>query len=257
MRKIFRVLKFFQYQWKAKTKYYLHSPFVYQFYLNVIEGKADGKIDLIRNLRKQLRTNYEKIQVTDYGTDISRVRKVVDLEKQVAVSEKYGELLYRLVRYFQPETILELGTSIGLSSAYMAVANERGRVLTIDGSQHLVAFAQKNHSALNIKNVETVADNFETALPVILEQLQTCHFVFFDGNHTEQATLTYFGQCIPYANEESVFVFDDIHWSSEMNNAWNTIKQHPSITLTIDVYQFGICFFRKEKLAKENFVLRY
>ena len=81
--------------------------------------------------------------------------------------------------------------------------------------------------------------------------------VFFDGNHRKDATLRYFNQCLEKANEDSIFIFDDIHWSEEMQDAWKEIKAHPQITLALDVFQFGICFFRKEKLAKEEFLLRY
>lgn len=257
MRKLFRLLKYLEYQWRAKTKYYLHSPFVYQFYLNVIEGKNDESVIHINTLRQKLQTGSAIISVTDFGTGNSIRRKISSLEKDVAVTKKYGELLHRIVKHFQPEVVLELGTSLGVSSAYMALANPKARIISIDGSFEICQYAGENHTMLGVKNIEVLNGNFDALLPDVLKEMKVGSFIFFDGNHTREATLRYFELCLEKANEQSIFVFDDIYWSREMSEAWRIIQQHPTVTLSIDVYQFGICFFRKEKLVKENFVLRY
>ena len=257
MNLLFRFLQYLKYQKKAKSKYYLHSPFVYQFYLQVLEGEAEESLKRIVTLREKLRSNNSFIKVEDFGTGKSSSRKICNLETNVAVKEKYGDLLYRLVKYFQPQSILEIGTSIGISSAYMAVANTKANIVSLEGSESLIEVAKQNHVELGTNNCRFVCGDFDRTLGVALKENSSVDLILFDGNHTKEATLRYFYQCLPFANEYSVFVFDDIYWSREMRQAWDEIKLYQQITLTLDVYQFGICFFRKEKLAKENFMLRY
>ncbi len=254
---LYRLFQFLKYQRKASTKYYLHSPFVYQFYLNVLEGEVEKEVAQINLLRIKLRNDIREIEIEDFGTAKSAKRKITELEKKVAVKEKYGLLLFRIVKYFQPKNILELGTNIGISSSYTALANPSAKIISLEGSKNLIQEAKKNHASLNISNTEFISGNFDDTLLHALQKFSSVDLILFDGNHTNAATLKYFEQCLPYANENSVFIFDDIYYCSEMTEAWEAIKQHPQITLTLDVYQFGICFFRKEKLAKENFVLRY
>ncbi len=256
MSQLFRLKKFIGYHWKAKTKYYLHSPFVYQFYLNVLEGTADENLDSIHLLREKLQTDYSIIEIEDYGTGKSS-SSISVLEADVAVRRKYGVLLYRLVKYFKPQNILELGTSIGISSSYLAAANPKVRIVSLEGSDKLSELARRNHSAINIQNVEVVSGNFDVLLPAVLDKIPVIDFGFFDGNHRKTATLKYFEQCVIKTNENSVFVFDDISRDKEMSEAWEAVKAHQKVTLTLEVFPFGICFFRKGKLAKENFVLRY
>ena len=257
MNEFLRFKYFITYQWRAKTKYYLHSPFVYQFYLNVLEGADDAQLQSIQSLRKKLSNDDSIIEIKDFGTGGSTLKKIAEIERNVAIRHKYGQLLYRLVQYFKIENILELGTSIGLSSAYMALANEQSTLTSLEGAPGLIETAKRNHTALAIKNVTITEGNFDNTLLTFLKTQNALGLVFFDGNHRKDATLRYFNQCLEKANEDSIFIFDDIHWSEEMQDAWKEIKAHPQITLALDVFQFGICFFRKEKLAKEEFLLRY
>jgi predicted O-methyltransferase YrrM len=173
------------------------------------------------------------------------------------LSHKYGRLLYALVKYLKPKNILEIGTSIGISSAYMALGNEQATITTLEGCPSLVKTAQQIHKTLNLHRIKIIEGEFSETLSKALTEMPTVDLVLFDGNHTLPATLYYFETCLPYASENTVFVFDDIYWSSEMCKAWEIIKKNKHITLTIDIYRLGICFFRKEKLVKEDFVLRY
>ena len=254
---LFRFKKYLVYLQKAKTKYYLHSPFVYQFYLNVLEGETDSQLKSILRLRGKLRNNNTLLKAEDFGTGNSLSKTVDDIEKKVAVRHKYGVLLYRLVNYFKPQNILEIGTSIGLSSSYIALANVHSRIVSLEGSKEIAELAKQNHAALQIRNIKLVTGSFNETLPTSLQQFSSVDLVFFDGNHTKEATFNYFQQCLSKSTENSIFIFDDIYWSAEMSEAWEEIKQDARVTLTLDVYQFGICFFRKEKLTKEDFALLY
>jgi len=258
MNLLFRVQNYLKYLFHAKTKYYLHSPFVYQFYLNVLEGESDSALESLSLLRTRLKENSSIINASDFGTGKEFVKTISKIESQISVRHKYGTLLYRLVNYFQPSSIFEIGTSIGLSSSYMALgSNNNAKIITLEGSEDIATLARHNHISLGVNNIQIVTGNFNQTVSPALKNFETVDFVFFDGNHTKQATINYFHQCLSYSNENSIFLFDDIYWNKEMSEAWEEIKQDENVTLTIDVYQFGICFFRNEKLAKENFVLWY
>lgn len=257
MHGLFKLKHFITYQWRAQTKYYLHSPFVYHFYLDVLERGSDENLKAIQALRKELTHNNTDIHLDDLGTGKKERRKISAIATGVEVQPKYGEVLYRMVKKFNPPVIVELGTSIGLSSCYMALGNKASKVVTIEGSERLIEIANNNYAKLGLGNVETVNGNFDDCLEEVLSRLPLVGLVFFDGNHRKEATLGYFNQCLAKADENSVFIFDDIYWSPEMTEAWEEIKRHERIKLTIDIYQFGICFFLPSKLAKEDFVLRY
>ncbi len=254
---LFRIKMFLRYAVRAKTKYYLHSPFVYQFYLNVIENTDNAALENLTLLRRRLRRDASVVKSDDLGTGSRSTKTIAEIESRVAISARYGKLLYNLVYHFKPAVVLELGTSIGISSSYMALGNAATRVVTIEGAPEIAEVAGRNHRQLQLTNVEVVTGDFSHTLPPVLQNCPTLDFVFFDGNHTSAATLSYFEQCLARAHENSIFVFDDIYWNQEMSLAWEQIKLHPQVTLTLDVYRFGICFFRKDKLAKEDFVLWY
>ena len=257
MSSYFRFKKYLSYQWQAKSKYYLHSPFAYQFYLQVLSSASSSSLAPVGRLREQLSNDNRTVCITDFGTGNISSRTISSIERNVAVRKKYGTLLYHVVRYFKSENILEIGTSIGLSSSYLALANPAAKIISLEGAAELIDIARTNHAQLHINNVEILPGNFNDTLSVAIQKLPRLDVVLFDGNHTREATLRYFQECLKHAHEHSVFIFDDIYWSEEMNEAWQEIKANEKITITIDVYQYGICFFVKEKLAKENFVLRY
>ncbi len=271
MKNLAFLIKYIRYQFSAKTAHGIHSPFVFQLYNEVINHKANyyafDRIELLRN--KLLQSN-DEIEVKDLGTGTSGKRKISLIAERAAKNKKYGELLYRLVNRFKPEIILELGTSLGISTAYLASANPNSKVITIEGCPSTAGAAKKCFEALGLKNIESVIGNFDFELKNVLEsgilasaspssggrnQESRIDFVFFDGNHKKEPTLNYFTQCLEYAHNDSVFVFDDIHWSDEMEEAWEEIKKHPKVTVTIDLFFLGIVFFRKEQV-KENFILK-
>jgi predicted O-methyltransferase YrrM len=168
-----------------------------------------------------------------------------------------AQLLFRLVNHFQPATTLELGTSLGLTTAYLAAANSRQQVITFEGCPNTAAVARETFEKLELKNVRLVEGNLDQTLPATLAGLtKPVDFVFFDGNHRYEPTLRYFEQCLAKAHENSVFVLDDIHWSAEMEQAWEAIKAHSAVTVTVDLFYVGLVFFRKTQ-PRQDFWLRY
>ena len=211
-------------------------------------------------MRNALSMSKHQLECIDLGAgshvNKSSKKSVQTILHSAAKSAKYSQLLFRLVNHFQPSTILELGTSLGISSAYMAIANSKSKLITIEGCEEIAAVASQNFTQLELKNIEQVVGNFDEVLPDILNKMEQVDFVFFDGNHRKGPTLNYFRQCLEKANEKSVFIFDDIYWSPEMTEAWEEIKKHEQVTVSLDLFYMGIVFFRKEQV-KEHFIITF
>ncbi len=255
------LLRYLKFLTKAQTKYYLHSPFVYELAENVIYDKRwYYAFDDIEQLRRQLSNSTETISVDDYGAgstlSSNKERKISQIARHVATPPKAGRLLFDLVKYLKAEHILELGTSLGIGTLYLAAANQKAKIWTIEGSPNIAQKAQQHFKQFNYKHIKTQIGTFEKVLPNILSKIPALDVVFLDGNHRKEPTLQYFEQCLPLAHNYSVFIFDDIHWSKEMEEAWDMVKAHPKVTVTIDLFWLGLVFFRKEQ-AKENFILYF
>jgi predicted O-methyltransferase YrrM len=166
-------------------------------------------------------------------------------------------LLFRLTHYYQPGTTLELGTSLGISTAYMALGNPQGRVVTMEGAKQVSHIAADIFKQLKLSNIELITGNFDDTLPALLKTLDTVDMVFIDGNHRKQPTLHYFELLLPKINNDSILIIDDIRWSEEMEEAWHAIKNHPAVKVTIDLFFMGVVFFKEDFKRKQHFIIRY
>ncbi|GAA4296766.1 class I SAM-dependent methyltransferase [Nibribacter koreensis] len=239
----------------------MHSPFVFNLYCFIIHHTGHyTAYDLVESLRDELLEDKTLLEVTDFGAGShsgrTKKKRISDIAKTSAKPPRLGQLLFRLANHFKPDTILELGTSLGLTTAYLALARQKANVYTFEGCPAIAAQARQNFAKLRLKNVQLVEGNLDATLPETLDTLEKVDFVFFDGNHRLAPTLAYFEQCLQKAHEDSVFIFDDIYWSSEMSQAWKQIKAHPQVMITVDLFYMGLVFFRKNQ-PKQNFTLRY
>lgn len=254
---------------KSGLKYYLfsrhqrghaiHSPFVFKLIIDVFRDKNFyPEYKTIENHIKNLRKNNQIIQFQAFGAK-SRIvkKKISEIARSSSVNKKYGRLLFRFARYFNSKNILELGTCMGAGSIYLAQANKNAKITTIEASETLAGIAQKTFDEAQVSNILLLNNTFEKALPEILRSNPTFDLIFFDGNHTYEATLNYFHQCMAYKNEHSIFIIDDIYWSKEMNKAWTEILQHPEVMLSIDLYRMGLIFLKKDFWAKQHFTIRF
>ena len=211
-------------------------------------------------LREALFKDSGAIPVIDLGAGSHRTnarqRRVKDMAKSALKPKRQAELLHRLVRYFKPDTVLELGTSFGITTLYLARGTAHGNVTTIEGSPAIHAIAERNFTAADQRNIRSLLGSFDDLLPVVLSTTARLDLVFIDGHHAHEPTLRYFNLCLAKAHNDSIFIFDDIHWSLDMENAWEAIKVHPQVTVTMDLFHFGIVSLRKEQ-QREHFRLRY
>ena len=255
---IYRLKEFLSYQQRAQTKYYIHSPFVYQFYLNVLQGSPTPMFQNIKALHNMLHQNYNKISINDMGAVPGTKQKTVaQMATKASIPHKYGCVLFNILQYYTPQNVIELGTCLGLGTAYMALANAAAKIITIEGAESLSILAKQNFEQLTLKNIEQVTGNFDEKLPLILNRIDTIDLAFIDGNHRYEPTIRYFNLLMENTHENSILIFDDIYWSREMAQAWQQIKKDNRVTLSIDLYRLGIVFFHKDKLAKEDFTLRF
>ncbi|RZK49998.1 MAG: class I SAM-dependent methyltransferase [Pedobacter sp.] len=289
------ILDYFKHYWVANTRHGTHSPFVYKLLDEVIYDFSKNKVyDLLENRRKYLLLDKRVIEVLDLGAGSQfdgevRVngglkRKAVNIAspvKRKAVktiakhslkSPKLAQLLYRIVANHQHAssisssndkdfTLVELGTCLGLTTAYMAMARSSAKVYTIEGCPQTAAIAKENWNKISethgraVSQIDLKIGNFDEQLPLLATQLSHIDILYVDGNHTEEATLRYFEWALEKVDENSLIIFDDIYWSAGMKAAWEKIKAHPQVTVTIDFFWIGLVYFRKGQ-AKEHFKIR-
>jgi predicted O-methyltransferase YrrM len=257
------LIKYLKYLFIAKHRhgFGIHSPFAFDLVTNIIEDRfMYPEYKEMDSHRNELLHNKEIIDDGTFGaeskTHPNGPTKIAPLVRRSSVSKKNGELLFRLSRHFKPATMLELGTSIGLSSLYLSKGNPAGTLYTIEGNENKIRLAEKNHKSWNCNNIKYLNGKFDDVLPDLLEHLQVLDFVFFDGNHRKAPTLHYFGLCLKLIDEKSVFIFDDIHWSREMEETWQAIKQYKEVIVTFDLFNMGLVFFGKG-LQKQDYILKF
>ncbi len=257
------VTRYLRYAMKARSGFGIHSPFVFGFYNKVLlNGEELPEYRQVEKIRRDLTSFTRFIKRNDLGAkagDFScdhRFARVKDVVRRSAVSPRNGQFLFRLVRETRPLTLLEFGTSLGISTMYLSLAAPKSRIITMEGCIDSAGLARENFDRAGLNNIKILHGNFEHTLDEALAALHALDFVFFDGNHRYASTMHYFESCMKHITPRSVFVFDDIHWSPEMEKAWTAIRLHPAVKVTIDLYQMGVVFFRTE-LSKEDFILRY
>ena len=249
--------QYFKFLSTAKTIYELDSPYLYDFAVNVIEDKRYYYVfALMEWFRKQLKKDHTTLKVSDFGSGSlihsDNTRTISQLAKHGSISNQEGKLLFRIVRHYAPKSVLELGTSIGISSIYIHAVNKQSTHITVEGCEALANVAKNNFERLKLKNVHLINAEFDAALDYLLEQKHQLDFCYLDGNHNEKATLNYFKKLMPLFHDKSVLVIADIYWSDSMIKAWEHLKNRPEVKLTIDLFHFGILIFDPKFKAKQN-----
>lgn len=248
-------IKFF---FKAKNEHGVHSPFIFDLVTKCFYDKTNyPEYEVLKNYRNSLLNNKNTIEVTDFGAGSrvfkSNTREIAAIAKNAGISVQNAELLFRIVRYFQPNSILEIGTSLGLATSALVLGNKDAQITTLEGCPSTSQKSKEESQKFEFNNIEFITTEFSNYLKTETEN-RDWKLIYFDGNHSKKATLEYFNLLLPTIINDSVWIFDDIHWSQDMEEAWTAIKNHPQVTVTIDTFQWGIVFFRKEQV-KEHFII--
>lgn len=258
------VLKFLKYYLTASNPkgHGIHSPFVFDFVTRVLnDDRHFYAYNNIEELRQSVLRNNKLLTITDYGAGStvtkSNQRKVKNIARSALKPKKFAQLIFGIVNRYGANTIVELGTSLGITTSYLASGNLNATVYTFEGASEIAAIAKENFNYLNLKNIHLIEGNFDDTLSPHLNKINTVDLAFVDGNHRKEPTIRYFEQLLEKSTESSIFIFDDIHWSEGMEEAWNYIKQHSSVKLTIDLFFIGLVFFRKEQKVAQHFTIRF
>ena len=257
---IFRIKSYLYFLWNSKNEHAVHSPFVFDLITKCFyDRNFKPDYTILSNYRKVLLKNKKSIEVLDFGAGSrvfkSNVRPIGKIAKTAGITQKRAELLYRIVHYFQPKSVLEIGTSLGLATTALALGNRNAKIITLEGCPNTLAEAKFQIRNFKFQNIEFINTEFSNYLNTNNQQPTTNNLIYFDGNHSKQATLDYFTHLLPSIENDTLWIFDDIHWSEEMEEAWEIIKNNPKVTVTIDTFQWGLVFFRKEQM-KEHFIIR-
>ena len=247
----------------------VHSPYLFEWVRMVMSDKHAYRVwDKIEGVRTQMLVSEDVVEFVDYGSAMRQLgegargeRKVRDIAKGSLAKAKYAQMLFRLINWLGHQlregneglTIVELGTSLGVTTAYLASVDPRDKVYTYEGCKAVAKIAKDNWKALEINNIECQVGVISSE--VLQDGIRNVDVAFVDANHTYEASLMYFDVLAGKAHEKSVIVMDDIHHSEEMEWVWREICADERVTSTIDLYQMGLVFFDKH-YWKRNYRIR-
>ncbi len=259
----YQLKAYLKYKLKAKYRkgHRVHPPFAFDLIRHYFfEKHPFYHFETIESIRKELLASKEVITVSDLGAG-SKVfrnnkRRISNIVKYNSTSQQEGELIFRMVALFKPQTIIEIGTSLGIGTLYLSLPNTKAKVFTLEGCPTIANHAQQTFTLERLKQIKVVTGNFENTLPKVIKQIDQVDMVYFDGNHNYAATIGYFKQCLSKASESAVFIFDDINWSEEMTKAWNQIIAHPQVSVSFDLFRMGICILNK-KIEKQHYIVAW
>ncbi len=250
---------YLSYRLRAGNRHGLHSPFVYGLMDKVIGSSGARAEEPIEALRTTLLKSTKRLQIDDYGAG-SRVSKsaertVGEIARSSASRPADAAMLQRLVDHLGLRKLIELGSNLGLTTAYLAAAACRPELHSIEGDASLAAMAREHLRALGL-DATVHQGAFKHILPEVLERCGQVDLVYLDGHHTREATLGYYAQVLPYCHDDTVLAVGDIHWSKDMEMAWQELRQDAQVSLSIDLFYMGLLFFRKG-VPKQHFILKH
>ncbi|MBT8245971.1 MAG: class I SAM-dependent methyltransferase [Winogradskyella sp.] len=255
---MYQLIAYIKFLLKSTNQHGVHSPFVYNFITKCLYNKiAYSEYKQLKNYRKQLLQSNQTLQIKDFVVGSKRMRqnkrRISKMVKNSSSSFKDTKLLFRISKYFQFKNTLELGTSLGVGTQALALGNLNNKIIIIKGCPETHQFSKQQFNLQKHSNITAINSDFESAIPELNDKTFDC--IFFDGHHNKQATLKYFNLLKHKAHNDSVFIFDDIYWSKGMIEAWGEVIKDISVTVSIDCFNLGFVFFRKEQL-KEHFTIR-
>ena len=245
---MYLLLSYIKYWLLRSDEHSIHPPFLFNLYTKVFTLRHQ-LIPEIEGLRSLLKANSEQIELVDFGagsrTNQRNTRAISSIAKNSSSPPKFSAFLNALIDYMEFRELLELGTSLGLNSIYMS-ASPNVNLTTLEGDPSLCRIAQENFEKIERKNIQLIQGDINKTLQDFLEKSDSLDLVYIDANHRYEPSLNYFNMCLPKMAKNGVIIFDDIHWSKEMWEAWNKIKQHPKAILTIDIFECGLVFINPD-----------
>jgi predicted O-methyltransferase YrrM len=196
------------------------------------------------------------IQQSKFGTKPSdSIIATKQLLDKISITPKYGKLLSKLVQSYEPRSILELGSGLGVSTYYLSQGSEKSSITSVEGMAEFADLASKTFRTLATSNVKITNSTFDDFIE-LLDPQERFDLIFIDGSHSLAATLKYFSAVLNFASPKAFIVLDDIRWSAEMLSAWHTVKKHQQVRVSVDLGRIGILFL-DPVLQKQEYIIRY
>jgi len=232
----------------------IHSPFVFEFEKKCLRDSSYYQdYERLSRFRESVKNTPTVLQIQDHGAGSqvfkSNTRNTADILKHNSSSVKMSRLLYRVVRYFKPQQVLELGTSLGIATHAMATAAPDAQIKSIEGSAAIADFTSNHLENHQVDNVCITTNTFDDFLDKLLKETNSHQYdlVYLDGHHDGAATIVYFERLLAYSHNDTVFILDDIYWSRDMTAAWNKLCKHSKVSASVDIFEIGFLFLRKEQ----------
>ena len=244
-RSLLQVLKYVQYYFTASNAkgHGIHSPFVFELVTKVLnDDRQFYSFEPIESLRKQIIHQNKKSK----GGAFSRM-----------MLPKYDQLLFKLVHFWSPDSIVNIGSSIVLNVPYLASANLNTPLYALEPSLENAQLANTQFIQLGLNNIQLIPGSLSNNLPDVLGKITKLDLALVNVELNSDGLITLFEQLVEKAHPGSMIVLNHIHLNAEMERAWEQIKLHEAVTLTVDLFHLGLVFFRKENIIKENFIIRF
>ena len=255
---MYQLKSYIKFLLSATNQHGVHSPFVYNFVTNCLYDKTKHlAYKDLHHYRQILKSSKEVLEITDLGEGSkvldSNRRMVSAMVNTSSSSIKEAQLLFRIAQYFNLNTILELGTSLGVGTFALALGSKASKITTIEGCPNTANYARLRLNDFDLNSVEVITGSFEDSIPTLKQE--TFDGIYIDGHHNKAATIQYFEALLSTVHNDSVVIIDDLYWSKGMTEAWEYIKAHKAVTVTVDCFHLGFVFFRKEQ-EKQHFKIR-
>ena len=250
---IFRFFSYIGYYWKAQSNHYIHSPFIFSW-VNTIKQNLSNTDHTIIQYRNSLAKD---MSLFIYQQDNKEVCvSVSDRYRKTTISDDYGKILASTCLYLNAKNFLELGTSLGVSAAYLVSARPTIKGVTLDSNIHAISRSQGLFNTIFPHHqVEFKNGTFKDTLPKVLQAGNEYDFVFIDGDHHYESAIDYVSHIKSFLSENAVIVLDDIRWSRGMFKAWKELIYLPEFNYTIDFGRIGLLFKVNNHSPKQHFFL--
>ena len=253
--KFFQIRSYLSYWLDAVDEHSLHSPFLFDFYTRVIKKKQGSHgVEAFESLRKKLLADHRPVTGSDPGSGRVGGATISSIARRSISPVRFSEMYARIIAHFKAQTVVELGTSFGINTLYLAQRKDSA-VATFEGSSAIADIAQTTFEFAGARNIQLIRGDIDVTLSSYLQSVRKVDFVLMDANHRYKPTLQYFDLLLTRVRETSVVVMDDIHYSKDMESAWNEIKRHKLVYGSADLYRCGILFF-DPSLNKQHAILQ-
>ena len=255
----FQQIKYrFSYFLNAVNEHSLHSPFIYEFYTEVVRSKKlNTDFSEIERLREVLIKDKSTVKESETSskTNKSASKAVKSIASEQLTSAKYSTLLYRIVKYFNVQQIVELGTCLGINTLYLA-KYKASQVLTFEENPSIAKIAQANFDQQQAHNIKIIEGSMSRKLSYFLNGSIKPDLVYIDASHKFETVMKCFNMVINNKHDETIVIINNIKWPKPMQKAWETIVNHQEVTMSIDLNKWGIVFF-KLNFIKKHYILMF